>query len=108
MCQVQRLKEELDYKAKAAINKLPEFGTDVDLSQFNPESSEKDYPKNLNSAGDKYSDTLLKAGIDLTQKDRLGTFLQMDHNVIHAASNKEGLEVMSITDALKKYDWLWD
>lgn len=108
MRQVQRIKDELDQKAKLAIDKLPAFGSDVDLNQFTSEVSEKEYPKDLQSVNHRQSELLLQAGIDLSQKDRLGTFLQMDHNVIHAASNKEGLEVMSITDALKKYDWLWD
>lgn len=32
----------------------------------------------------------------------------MDHSVIHEGSHQEGLEIMSITSALEKHDWLKD
>lgn len=108
MRDLQRLKDNLDEKARQAINKLPAFGSDINLSGFDREAALKEYPKDLKSLKDSDASLILKTGVDLSEKDRLGTFLQMDHNVIHSTSKKEGLEVMSITEALKKYDWLWD
>lgn len=49
---------------------------------------------------------MLAAGVDLTEKERCGTYLQMDHSVVHAESRYPGLEVMGITEALRRYEWL--
>jgi len=39
---------------------------------------------------------------------RSGTFLQIDHSVVHSKAKQEGLELMSTTAALEKYPWLPD
>ena len=49
---------------------------------------------------------MLSAGIDPAQKRRSGTYLQIDQSVVHSCSLYPGLEVMSITEALKKYAWV--
>ena len=48
------------------------------------------------------------AGIDPTEKERSGSFFQLDHSVICAKSAQEGVEVLGIEDALKKHSWLKD
>jgi hypothetical protein len=108
MPDLQRIKQNLDEKAKLALNKKALFGEDIDLNSFRKEPIEKEYPADLKSLSEAQARVALEAGIDLKEKERSGTFLQMDHSVIHAQSNKEGLEVMSTTEALKKYDWLME
>lgn len=49
---------------------------------------------------------LAEAGIDIYERERSGTFIQVDHSVIHAKGLCEGLEIMDITEALDKYEWL--
>ncbi len=51
---------------------------------------------------------MILAGVDTEEKDRSGTFIQKDTAVVHAHSKQEGLEVIPIKDALKKYDWVQD
>lgn len=49
-----------------------------------------------------------EVGIELDSSTRSGTFLQEDQFVKIYRSIFDGLEVMSIRDALKKYEWLKD
>jgi Fe-S cluster assembly scaffold protein SufB len=106
MPDLQRIKENLDEKARLAKDKKAAFGADIDLGQFEKVPKATDYPADLRSLSREQAELVLQAGVDVSEKERLGTFLQMDHSVIHARSNQEGLEVMSTTEALKKYDWL--
>jgi Fe-S cluster assembly scaffold protein SufB len=48
------------------------------------------------------------AGIDPTEKERSGSFFQLDHSVICARSAQKGVEVMGVEDALRKHAWLKD
>ena len=108
MREVQKIKEELDRKARAAADKKAAFGKDIDLAGFQTNPAPGRYPSGLAAFSKEHADLVLSAGVDVSEKGRSGTFLQMDHSVIHAASNVQGLEVMSTTEALAKYDWLWD
>lgn len=51
---------------------------------------------------------LREVGIELDPAKRSGTFLQQDQEVRSVASFYEGVEVMSIREAMKKYDWVKD
>ena len=108
MSEMQRIKESLDQKAQSAYNKKATFGDDIDLESYHKKTEETNYPKSLMDLSPSQSDIVLSAGVDVKERERWGTFLQMDHSVIHAQSKKEGLEVMSTSEALKKYDWLWE
>jgi len=52
---------------------------DEDLCELSPEEQKR----------------LIMAGLDVTQKDRSGTFFQKDTSVIHCHSSQEGIEVLS-------------
>lgn len=49
---------------------------------------------------------LTQSGIELGLANRCGSYLQMNQDIIHATCQEEGIEVMSIGDALEKYDWI--
>lgn len=51
---------------------------------------------------------MLIAGIDISEKERTGSFILEDNTVVHAHAFQEGLEVLGTGAALKKYDWLQD
>ena len=51
---------------------------------------------------------LESVGIELGGERRSATFVQIDQDVKTASSFFEGVEIMSIRDALEKYDWLKD
>jgi len=81
---------------------------DVDPSRFKPNASPREYIEDLNSVDSQTKEVLAEAGIETEGENRSGSFIQMDHSVVHCSANQEGIEVMSTTDALKKYDWLKD
>lgn len=80
----------------------------IDIKSYKSHTKDKSYINNLKEIDPKHKKSMLSAGIDLSQKNRTGTYIQMDHNVVHAKSLYPGLEVMSITEALKKHSWLKD
>jgi Fe-S cluster assembly scaffold protein SufB len=51
---------------------------------------------------------LRQSGIELSMINRCGSYLQMNQDVLHATCSEEGIEVLSIADALERYDWLKD
>jgi uncharacterized protein len=51
---------------------------------------------------------LAQVGIDLTMKNRCGTYLQMDQDIVQAECSESGIEVLSYKRAMEKYDWLKD
>ncbi len=81
-------------------------GKEIKIEKFARDTQEHSYQKDLSkiSAADKKN--LLETGVDVSEKGRSGTFIQADHSVIHAKSLHKGLEVMNISEALKKYKWL--
>ena len=81
-------------------------GAKIDIGSYRRKSKEKPYIKNLERLNSDQKKNMLSAGIDPSEKTRSGTYLQIDHSVVHSASLYPGLEVMSTTEALKKYEWL--
>ncbi|MGA2918870.1 SufB/SufD family protein [Methanoregula sp.] len=51
---------------------------------------------------------LAQSGIDLEMKNRCGSYLQMDQDIVHAECADESIEVLSYKKAMEKYDWLKD
>ncbi|HXW98708.1 MAG TPA: SufD family Fe-S cluster assembly protein [Methanomicrobiales archaeon] len=51
---------------------------------------------------------LQQSGIELSMVNRCGSYMQVNQDVLHATCSAEGVEVLSITDALKRYAWLRD
>jgi len=74
--------------------------------EFEHDTQGHSYQKDLSKISTSDKKNLLETGVDVSEKGRSGTFIQQDHSVIHAKSLQKGLEVMNISDALKKYDWL--
>ncbi|MCL2475310.1 MAG: SufD family Fe-S cluster assembly protein [Chloroflexi bacterium] len=51
---------------------------------------------------------MLEVGFVAEQAMRSGSFVQKDNSAVIASSGQPGIEVMRISQALKKYDWLKD
>ncbi len=49
---------------------------------------------------------LLMSGVDVEEQGRSGSFLHMDHSGAYCKTNRPGVEILNIKDALKKYDGL--
>lgn len=94
-------------RARAALEKSPAYGPDVDINQFLLEAAaEEDAHIEPAQLSDQEKRRALHAGIIASEEGRSGTFFQRDTKVLCARPRQEGLEVMSTTGALKKHEWL--
>jgi uncharacterized protein len=101
--------EEVRERARKAIQKKASIGTDVNLEEFDPAPVPHAYmaDEDLCELPPEEKKRLIMAGLDVTQKERGGTFFQKDTSVIHCHSQQEGIEVLPIQKALKE-DWIKD
>jgi Fe-S cluster assembly scaffold protein SufB len=96
-------------KAKAATAKPAAFGEDIDLGAYVSSAEEEPYQADPSKFPAKAKKRMLEAGIILDDPgQRAGTFIQMDNAPVHSSVRQEGVEVMAVSQALEKYDWLSD
>ncbi|MFH1245395.1 MAG: SufD family Fe-S cluster assembly protein [Candidatus Omnitrophota bacterium] len=78
----------------------------IDIKAYETKSAPWAYVERLERVEARQKKTMLAAGVDLSEKERCGTYLQMDHSIVHTSSHYPGLEVMGINEALQRYEWL--
>jgi len=97
----------IEERAKKARDKKALFGTDVDLESY--ESSAK--PHETFQQAEELPKEVKKAALDVGVKldaEASGAYVQMDQTPVVAKSLYEGVEIMDMASALKKYDYLQD
>jgi Fe-S cluster assembly scaffold protein SufB len=101
---------QLRKKAEKAVDKKGIMGPDINLSEFDQAPVPHAYlaDEALCELPEPEQQRLIMAGMDLTQKERGGTYFQKDTAVIHCNTHQEGIEVIPITKALEHYDWIKD
>ncbi len=103
-------RKELKENAIKAAKKKAALGQDINLDEFDdgpvPHSYLED--EELCTLPEMEQERLLMSGLDVTQKERSGTFFQKDTSVIHCHTSQEGIEVIPIQRALEAYDWIKD
>ncbi len=99
-----RLKEQ----AEKARDKRATIGPDVDFQEFDSAQVPHSYMAEEDLCTLPMADrqTLTMAGLDVSGKDRGGTYFQKDTSVVHCSASQEGVEVLSIKHALEEHDWL--
>ena len=96
-------------KAKKAKNKKSAIGSDIDLETFTVENKdEHDVIESIEDVPKKVKKTLLEVGVDSTENERAGSFLQMDQSNIYSSSSSKSIELMNLESALDKHSWLSD
>ena len=96
-------------RAEAASAKPAALGEDIDLGTYVNSAEELPYQADPSKLPAKAKEQMLRAGVtsdDVSQ--RAGTFIQMDNAPVHSSVKEEGVEVMAVSQALEKYDWLSD
>lgn len=96
---------EVTKRARAAKDKPAKFGPDIELASYTLEAPEYG-EKPLGELDVVDRERLLNAGVDVSGRERSGSFIQVDSSVVHAAPTQEGIEVLSTRKALDTYDWL--
>jgi hypothetical protein len=93
-------------RAESAKSRSSEFGPDIDLNAFSCDAeAHKKIPK-LDDLPDEIKSRAASAGMNMAEERRAGSFFQTDHSPVFSSSYQNGIEVMNITEALEKYDWL--
>src|SRR4030066_2288483 len=101
---------EIRERAERVKGKKALFGPDIDLSMYT-QHIERGKIESLENLSLQAREAAILTGISLKEEYRAGSYMQVDQSVVYESLNKayEGqLEIMSTTDALKKYDWLED
>ncbi|MDD4463234.1 MAG: SufD family Fe-S cluster assembly protein, partial [Desulfobacterales bacterium] len=81
---------------------------DVNLENYQTDAENHQYVEELTAIDETDARQFLDVGVDTRKSGRSGTFIQMDKSVIHCQSCTEGVEVMGISQAREKYEWLSD
>jgi Fe-S cluster assembly scaffold protein SufB len=99
---------QLKEKAEKARGKKAAIGPDINLDEFDDAPVPHAYLADEDMCALPESDQkrLIMAGMDVTQKDRGGTYFQKDTQVVHCHSQQDGIEVIPIKKALEKHDWV--
>ena len=99
----------LKEKAKAAANKPAALGEDLDLSKFASEAEPLPYRADPSELPPKAKEQMLEVGVMLEDtRQRSGTYVQANNTPVHSSAKQPDIEVMAVTQALEKYDWLQD
>lgn len=103
-------RDQLKQKATAAKDKPGGIGPDIDLNAYDAAPSNHAYMEEADLCALPMADQqqLIMAGLDVTKKDRGGTYLQKDTDVVHCHSQQDGVEVIPIKKALDTVSWIGD
>ncbi len=97
----------IEEKARAARKKKAAYGTDVDLESYESEARPQEMVSSAEDLPGVVKEAALGVGVKLDAESS-GAYVQMDQTPVVASSMFEGVEIMDIASALKKYDFLKD
>jgi Fe-S cluster assembly scaffold protein SufB len=97
---------DLKERAARAKDKKAIIGSDIDLAGYSDDATPQECIDSLSSLSSTDQAALKIVGMDIDEKNRSGTFLQMDHTACITKPLDSGVEVMSIDVALEKHPWL--
>lgn len=100
--------ETIQEKARAALDKKAAIGADIDLTGFTDQPNEKSYISHPEQLTPEQQKQMEEIGVETAGGERAGTYMQLDHSVVHCSTSNQGIEILSIDEALKKYDGLAD
>jgi len=103
-------RNELREKAARVRDKKGAIGPDIDLNKFDEAPVPHSYlaDEDLCAIPTNEQKNLIMSGLDVTKKERGGTYFQKDTEVIHCHAQQDGIEVIPIQKALDEYDWIRD
>src|SRR5512137_588476 len=94
----------LDEKARVALKKKALYGPDIDLDSFKSEASPHKYDPDLSLFSEGEKKHIEGVGFLTSHGDRTGSFVMKDHSPVQCSILQEGVELLSMNDALKNYN----
>jgi Fe-S cluster assembly scaffold protein SufB len=103
-------RDDLRERATKAVEKKAAIGPDINLDEFDEAPVPHTYlaDEDLCALPEEEQQRLIMAGLDVSKKERSGTYFQKDTSVIHCHAQQDGIEVLSIQKALEELDWIQD
>jgi Fe-S cluster assembly scaffold protein SufB len=103
-------RDDLRESATKAVEKKAAIGPDINLDEFDEAPVPHTYlaDEDLCALPAEEQQRLIMAGLDVTKKERSGTYFQKDTSVIHCHAPQDGIEVLPIQKALEELDWIQD
>ena len=98
-----------DKEAKQATVPPVPASTDVDLNNYVNETEELPYQNDPTKLSAEAKERMGEVGVMVGDtKSRAGTFIQVDHSVVHSTAEQDGVEVLGMNMALEAHPWLKD
>jgi len=81
---------------------------DIKTEDYSFSADEHDYINDLSEINEADSKEFENVGIETDDQNRSATFILKDMSVVHCKSKQAGIDVLTITEAMDKYEWLKD
>ena len=96
-----------DKEAKQSA--IPAASTKVDMNSYVYEAEELPYQKDPTRLSSEAKNRMGEVGVMVGDTGaRAGTFIQVDHSVVHSTAGQDGVEVLGTNMALEAHPWLKD
>lgn len=95
-------------KLKKALEISAPYGKDIDIEKYEEGTKQPEQIDDLEDAK-KYAERMEDVGIITDEGQRAGTIMFIDNGMSHCSNKEEeGVELLSTSQAIKKYDWVKD
>lgn len=97
------MSDKLEDRAKKAKDKRAPLGTDIDLEDYEPEARPHEEIEALEMLPQDVRGAALDVGVSFDEESS-GAYIQVDQSPVYVSSPTEGIEILDMASALKKYD----
>ena len=102
------MQESADRSVKEALSKKGAYGPDIDVSGYVHDDTQTRFDDLEKIDGDTRR-VMENVGVVTSEEGRAGTIMFINNKVSHCSvKQQEGLEIMALSEALKKHEWLKD
>ncbi len=100
--------DDLKKRALEALSKESDYGEKIDIEEYEDAPKDLETRETLEELDTDTQEALLDVGVIPSGEGRSGSFLMQDNMPTHQSLVDRGVELMSVSRAMEKYDWLKD
>jgi len=90
------------------LGKRAGYGMDIDIEEYESAPRESGSPANLEELDSETKEILLNVGVVPSGEGRAGSFLMKDNAPVHSSLLDPGVELMSLSQAMRTHEWVKD
>jgi Fe-S cluster assembly scaffold protein SufB len=98
--------ETFDKKAKASLVIKSSYGPDIDLAQYLRSNPSIPTVDSIESMPKKIVERLKNVGIDPKEKEKAGSYIQLDHNVVYKKRFNSNIDLLSLEEILHDEEFI--